>query len=417
MMKIIFRALIVLCVALTACGPAHALEYSYNSTSGVYNVTAGTADMYHNKAFSEFYDMYDIDPASKIVDETNNGYITLNGHTCSFDVLLKLLFPSYYEYNVTQDPYAKLLSYEYNPYIVNESELKEIVALCDDAIQRGNESLSALSSMGRDSGVRPIISYLEFMKINEVTDMLLTRKYTAICALCTRNVSGYDLMAVNEAKSTMEKFEYDDSEAFLIYEESRIALYSYLVELRNREAHGIKIEKGNYESTKFTVPLDNYTVTFELRKFSQMSSDSFETAINNKTISNEVGSGKEYHIEPFNVTEFGIEDANSGTNYLDISIAQYTGPTKYKPTQPFSGYSAVKGNSKRLEAYGADKIQIDGHNGWLDNAYYTHQDNYPDRHAVTFALDTNTFVMINTDRLDYDKDVALLFETFHIDKK
>jgi len=37
--------------------------------------------------------------------------------------------------------------------------------------------------------------------------------------------------------------------------------------------------------------------------------------------------------------------------------------------------------------------------------------------VVSYALDSNTFVQVHTQHLDQDKDVALLLETLHIEKK
>ncbi len=319
MMKIIFGALIVLCVALTACGPVHALEYTYNATSGVYNVTAGTADAYHNAAANAGYYA---DPALKI-DEENRDYIASDGKAYP----LGLMFQPYHEYNITLDPYAKLLrGYEYK--ILNESELKEIITLCDNAIQLGNKLINDTVNRGERANLRDalplgmMISYYDFMKINEVIDFLLDCRYSAISALNVMNASGYDQDSVDDAKLYTNDFVYDDTDAFSYFEWGRIAFYDYYMEQRSRDAAGIRLEQGNYESTKFTVPLDNYTATFELRSISNGGTGRFLMSVKNTSISQEVGSGKEYHRESFKLTNFDIEDADSGTNYLDISIAQ-----------------------------------------------------------------------------------------------
>ena len=46
-----------------------------------------------------------------------------------------------------------------------------------------------------------------------------------------------------------------------------------------------------------------------------------------------------------------------------------------------------------------------------------HATNKPHMCVVSYALDSNTFVQVHTQHLDYDKDVALLLETLHIEKK
>lgn len=169
-------------------------------------------------------------------------------------------------------------------------------------------------------------------------------------------------------------------------------------------ASGIKIEPSDYESTKITVPLGNCTTAFEIRTVGEM-------YITNTTVTQSAGSGKDYHIETFRVDNFQMDRAAAS---LKISIAQYTGPSKYKPTTPFDGYDAV--NKKGYETFSPEDIQIDGHTARLDESYNIKHEKYPDRYAVTYALDSNTFVLIETYTLNYDKDVSLLFDTFHIMK-
>jgi hypothetical protein len=252
------------------------------------------------------------------------------------------------------------------------------------------------------------IKYSEFMKINEITDCLLRFRYSAIYALNAKNVSGYDKQALEEAKwfNQIEHIVlYNDSRIFLRYEEGRIKWYGIYMESRRIEALGIKTELGNYYgSTKITVPLGNYTATFEIRLDKRMD-------ITNKTILHEVGVGKDYHTELFKVNTL---EMSGGLSYLTISIAEYAGSAKYKSTMPFDGYDAV--DKRNYELLGIEDVQIDGHTATKYTAYHIKNDDYY-VYAILYALDANTFVMIVTDKVDYDKDVSLLIETLHIDKK
>jgi len=134
-------------------------------------------------------------------------------------------------------------------------------------------------------------------------------------------------------------------------------------------------------------------------------------SIVNTTVLAKGGSGKEYHTETFNVYTFKMP---GGLSNFEISIAQYTGLAKYKPGNPFDGYDAV--DKRNYELLDIEDVQIDGHTATKYTAYHIKNKDYF-VYAILYALDANTFVMIVTDKLDYDKDVSLLIDTLHIEKK
>lgn len=293
---------------------------------------------------------------------------------------------------------------------LNESELQDVLKLCNNTLQRGQDLLNQSSmqyNKGKDEEC--IKTFYDFVKIDQFTDMILQMRLYTYSILCTKSPSlpGFDRRAEQDAEAFSNNFNYKDDVSFCV---KKIA-YD-MIDVNERTAYqewintsGIKIDPGKYESTKITVPLGNCTTAFEIRTVGEMN-------ITKAIVAPAVGSGKDYHIETFRVDNFQMDRDPAR---LKISIAQYTGPSKYKPTTPFDGYDAV--NKKGYKTYSPEDIQIDGHTARLDESYNIKHDNYPNRYAVTYALDANTFVMIETYSINYEKDVSLLFETFHIEKR
>ncbi len=146
----------------------------------------------------------------------------------------------------------------------------------------------------------------------------------------------------------------------------------------------------------------DYEANFQIRTVGEMS-------IRNSTTSQTAGTGIDYHTENFTQTSFVMG------NNLFISIAHYTGPAKYQPTSPFDPLKAAKRTGYTI--LDPESIKIDGHIGTAVVSYNTKYPDRPNIYVVSYALDLNTFVQVRASSLDYDKDVALLLETLHIEKK
>ena len=132
--------------------------------------------------------------------------------------------------------------------------------------------------------------------------------------------------------------------------------------------------------------------------------------IKHNMVSKATGTGKDYHTENFTQISFVMGDN------LFITIAHYIGPAKYKPMNPFDPLSAVK-RTGYITVNNGVNFKIDGHTGRKCVSFNSKYPDKPNRYAVSYALDSNTFVQVRTISLDYDKDVALLLETLHIEKK
>ena len=362
---------------------------------------------------------------TNIVGDINNNYpnCVYNQSTGNYTV-------SGFEYNESTDPYAKIFkiyfiisdqvwsvdsgsSYkQFNKTeYLNETELQNIANICNNTLKTGQDLLNqtAIEYNQHDSN-GSLRTFTSFLKIETVTPMILQTRLNSIYALGNLHVPGYDRYTEQDAEYYANNFEYDSYHAYAIIDKlisDRQAAKEEAAYQNWIKTTGIRIEPGNYEeSTKIVAPLGNFAVSFETRTPNKLS-------IENTTLSAKVGSGKEYHTETFKIDALKMSD---GLSEFKLSIAQYigTGSTQYKPTMPFSGYDSV--DKKGYETLYPSSIQMDGHSARLYESYNIKHDTYPDRYAVTYAIDANTFVMIETYKLDYDKDVSLLFETLHIEK-
>lgn len=352
---------------LLMVSPNSALEYTHNATAGTYNVTGGTASAYYSSAPVDY----------------------------------NLPYFRYFDYDEKSDQYITLLDADVSA--MNMSELLNTVELCNGTINYATKLLE--NFIKRPSGefcLLCMIDFHEFLKINEVADVLVHKWMEASARLSEMGATGYP--DINETVTHYPDIFFLDGD----YD----ARYNYVrfIEETNRffNTRGIKTEPGNYDSTKVTVPIGDYTMEFETRTL-----EDFNVQYENMT--NEVGSGKDYHIDEFNVSKFEMTDIESYNQLLlQISIAQYIGPSTYKPRNPFDGYKAVNYNA--YEHLDTETIEVDGHSALLYPSYYTKNNKRPNRYAVTFALDANTFVMIKASMANYDKDVSLWIETLHIEK-
>jgi len=362
-------ALVGLYIVLIVCGSVYALEYTHNSTDGTYNVTGGTASAYYSSAPIDY----------------------------------SLPYFRYFNYKETSDQYITLLDVDVST--MNMGELLNTVELCNRTINYAAKLLGNFNK--HSSGHLPLwcmIDFHEFLKINEVADVLVHKWKEASSRLAEMGATGYP-----DINNTVTH--YPD---IFFLEGDYDARYNYVrfIDEFNRIfiTRGIKTEPGNYDSTKVIVPIENCTMEFETRTL-----EDFDILYENMTT--EVGSGKNYHTEEFQVGEFEMTNLASDEYnplLLQISIAQYIGPSRYEPSNPFDGYKAVNYNA--YDHLDTETIEVDGHSALLYSSYYTKNNKRPNRYAVTFALDANTFVMIKTSMADYDKDVSLWIETLHIEK-
>lgn len=377
------------------------LDYTYNATSGIYNVTA--SDSY----------LKSIGPYSIILesryyqyDATNESYITL----LALGDILEDQNTFYTEKRYNSDYLGK---YDESLYFT-ENEAYDFIQQCDAVIILGNNLLNETSILFEQKDYNGTVEcYYRFLKLRAVTPAILECGVNAAYVLTDikHELGTYDnnidRSREQEYYNLAYRFEYDDTEARR-HAESAASILAENDRKKRYQSYfndtGIKITTGNYESSKLvTVPMDNYETSFQIRTM-------YEMEVKHNMISTTAGTGKDYHAEDFTTVSFVMGDN------LFITIADYMGPAKYKPTNPFDSLSAVERSGYTIFDYGS-MFGIDGHTG---RKYASYNTKYPDktnRYAVSYALDSDTFVQVRTIYLDYDKDVALLLETLHIEKK
>ena len=379
------------------------LDYTYNATTGIYNVTAGDSYL---KSIGPYSYSKIIESRYYEYDATNESYITL----LALGDILEDQKNFYKEKRYNSDYVGK---YDESLYFT-ENEAYDFIRQCDALIVLGNNLLNETSILFEQNDYNGTVEcYYRFLKLRTVTPSILEYGTTAAYVLSdihsnmgTYN-AGVDRDMELDRGSIAYYFEFDDTKA----RQQAESAASILAEKERKKRYqsyfndtGIKITTGNYESSKLvTVPMDNYETSFQIRTM-------YEMEVKHNMISTTAGTGKDYHAEDFTTVSFVMGDN------LFITIADYMGPAKYKPTNPFDSLSAVERSGYTIFDYGS-MFRIDGHIG---RKYASYNTKYPDktnRYAVSYALDSDTFVQVRTIYLDYDKDVALLLETLHIEKK
>jgi hypothetical protein len=198
-----------------------------------------------------------------------------------------------------------------------------------------------------------------------------------------------------------------------------------------------KISTGDYESTKYVIPVGPYKVSFELR--SSLGYFGVEYYTHNET----VGSGKEYRKVDYDVYSMmsgNVTNAiyinettySNGTSvknspdrivpyspfHLVIYLMHYKGPAKYSATYPYELLDELFSVPKNWEIDIPTDITIDGKKGFWEWAFKWNKngDIIKSRDYYRYELDQDTFVAI---RLfgDWDdaKDTSLFLETIHIE--
>lgn len=379
------------------------LDYTYNATSGIYNVTA--SDSY----------LKSIGPYSIILesryyqyDATNESYITL----LALGDILEDQNTFYTEKRHNSDYLGK---YDESLYFT-ENEAYDFIRQCDAVIILGNNLLNETSILFEQKDYNGTVEcYYRFLKLRAVTPSIL--EYGSNAARVLSNIHcyngecrpGIDRVMEQDRDSIAYYFEFDDTKA----RQQAESAASILAEKERKKRYqsyfndtGIKITTGDYESSKLvTVPMGNYEVSFQIRTIYEM-----EIIPSVNVVSKTVGTGKDYHTENFTMVSFVMGDD------LVITIADYIGPAKYKPMNPFDSLGLVDKKGYTVFDYG-NIFRIDGHSGRKYESFNSKRPDNPHKCAVSYALDSNTFVQVHTMYLGQDKDVALLLETLHIEKK
>jgi len=380
--------------------PVHALDYTYNATSGLYNVTTDDYVIVPNNAYSvtlekEYYEY----------DATNESYIAL----LSLSDILEDQHDFYDERR-----YNSSYQGRYNESLyLNESKVNEVIRQCDEVLQFGQKLLNEtnIEYEGRDyHGVLEV--YSMFLKIKAVTPAILQCKVNSAYVLTDikSDLGTYDVNIdrnrENDYRYFADTFKYDDTEAKQNAESAASILDEQEREKEYQadfNASGIKIVPGQYESSLVTVPMGDYVASFQIRTLGKMTTT-------NITASQYIGSGKSYHMENFTLEIF-VMAAGEGT--LNIAIAHYTGPAKYEPANPLNAYHTAK--EAGGEIWDPIEVNVDGRAGTELIAENRRGD--ISIHTLNYTLDKNTFVLVRAESLDGDKDFNLVTETLHIEKK
>ena len=383
------------------------LDYTYNATTGIYNVTAGDSYL---KSIGPYSYSKIIESRYYEYDATNESYITL----LALGDILEDQKNFYKEKRYNSDYVGK---YDESLYFT-ENEAYDFIRQCDALIVLGNNLLNETSILFEQNDYNGTVEcYYRFLKLRTVTPSILEYGTTAAYVLSdihsnmgTYN-AGVDRGMEQDRDGIARYFEFDDTKA----RQQAESAASILAEKERKKRYqsyfndtGIKITTGDYESSKLvTVPLNNCEISFQIRTIYEME---IIPCIN--VVSKTVGTGKYYHTENFTMDLFVMGHDHD----LIITIADYIGPAKYKPTNPFDSLSLVDRRGYKVFDYGSI-FRIDGHTGRKYESFNSERPNKPHMCVVSYALDSNTFVQVHTQHLDQDKDVALLLETLHIEKK
>lgn len=217
-------------------------------------------------------------------------------------------------------------------------------------------------------------------------------------------------------------------------------LYGYADILNATPDIAPKIIKGDYESSKYVVPIGPYKASFELR------SPLSYFGVSNFTHEEDIGSGKKYHNAEYtvysmiagNITNITyVNETWDPENYttikngpdrivqespfhLQLYIIHYTGPESYPATEPteliYDELLSVPSSWDTGDIWSND-IEIDGKPG---REIYEDKVSKKGRvlayhYEYIYGLDPETVIVILTcGDWDYNKDLALFKETLHI---
>jgi len=221
--------------------------------------------------------------------------------------------------------------------------------------------------------------------------------------------------------------------------------YSDMADISNASTDATpKISIGNYESTKYEIPIGPYKASFELR------SPLSYFGVRYYPYNESVGFGKEYHTARYdvysflsgNVSSYTVVDHtdvfNRTTGQIDtiknspdlmgsketfgfyINIIHYKGPSEYQPTEPSDLLDSIFRIPSTWDDGTHFDITIDGKKGttWNDVKWSKTDKVLAEKYTYRYDLDQDTFVVITTSgKLDLSKDLSLFEETLHIAKK
>jgi hypothetical protein len=204
-----------------------------------------------------------------------------------------------------------------------------------------------------------------------------------------------------------------------------------------------KISIGNYDSTKYEIPIGPYKASFELRSplsyFGVLFYRYNESA----------GSGKEYHTARYDVYSFlsgnvsnysflenasTTSDSNGNSTTVEtyqitpmqtfglkIYIIRYKGPSEYQAAAPWDLLDNIFKIPSTWDDGSPTEITIDGKKGttWNDIKWSKSDRILAERYTYRYDLDQDTIVVIIASGKDWDvdKDLSLFEETLHIAEK
>ncbi|VVB63404.1 Uncharacterised protein [uncultured archaeon] len=204
-----------------------------------------------------------------------------------------------------------------------------------------------------------------------------------------------------------------------------------------------KTSTGNYDSTKYDIPIGPYKVSFELRtplSFFDVDNISHEEA---------TGSGKDYYkafydiykLNTGNVSNYTIVDETTAfdgtgnsttvknspdqiksevTFRLAVHFVHYKGPSSYQATAPSNWLERLYHIPQTWDDGIPMEITIDGKKGiaWNDVKWSKSFKVLAERYTYQYDLDPSTIIVITASgKWDYDKDLSLFAETFHATKR
>jgi hypothetical protein len=197
----------------------------------------------------------------------------------------------------------------------------------------------------------------------------------------------------------------------------------------NETIPGFSAAPGEYNATQVTVPLGPYLIGFSTRLENVTFEGDYEALGHNET----TGSGKDYHICTYDEGHLWIRENAKYYPAFRFTVYRYAGPSSYLPVDPdpngFSIISSFRDTSTMSREYiGPDPLTIDGKEGTILQWWSVrHNINvvYPSDsfdvagnsyYVATYQPDDKTFVVLESDNsIDYDKDVALVLQTLHIE--
>jgi hypothetical protein len=227
------------------------LDYTYNATTGIYNVTAGDSYL---KSIGPYSYSKIIESRYYEYDATNESYITL----LALGDILEDQKNFYKEKRYNSDYVGK---YDESLYFT-ENEAYDFIRQCDALIVLGNNLLNETSILFEQNDYNGTVEcYYRFLKLRAVTPSIL--EYGSTAARVISNIHcyndecrpGIDRGMEQDRDGIARYFEFDDTKA----RQQAESAASILAEKERKKRYqsyfndtGIKITTGDYESSKLS---------------------------------------------------------------------------------------------------------------------------------------------------------------------